>query len=115
MGEELNVELQNEVIEELKTELSGQPTFSLDVLKIKVIGAIREVKLARRYEEAGYTDEMVKKDLWKFYSVIKNLALYDFAQTGAPFETSHSENSVSRTWTSRSAILKGVTPLARII
>lgn len=115
MGEELNVELQNEVIEELKTELSGQPTFNLDVLKIKVIGAIREVKLARKYEEAGYTDEQIKRDLYKYYSTVKNLALYDFAQIGAPFEISHSENSVSRTWTSRSAILKGVTPLAKII
>ena len=67
MGEELNVELQNEVIEELKTELSGQPTFNLDVLKIKVIGAIREVKLARKYEEAGYTDEQIETEFNNFY------------------------------------------------
>lgn len=109
MGEALNIGLQDNIIAELKVELSGQPTFNADVLTLKVKNAIREVKSKRNYKVTSYTDEQIEQDLYdNYFSTIKNLALYDFAQMGAPFESSHSENSISRSWVNRDDILKNV-------
>lgn len=112
---EENVGLQAEIIAELTIELSGQPTFDANVLKIKVSNAVREVKMRRNYQVTSYTDEQIENDLYNYYSVIKNLALYDYAQIGAPFESSHSENYISRTWTSRDDIFKGVHAFVQIL
>lgn len=115
MAYEPGLELQEEVVNELVVELSGQPTYNKELLVIKVKSAIREVKQARMYTEAEYTDEQIKKDLGKYFSTVKELALYDYSQIGAPHETSHTENSTSRTWTSREKILSGVRPLAKVV
>lgn len=111
----MNEALQKEIAEDLKIELSVQPTFSEEILENKIKSAIREVMTVRDYQSSGYTDEMIEKDLYRYYSVIRDLALYDFAQIGAPFETSHTENSVSRMWKSRESMLKGVVKLAKVI
>lgn len=111
----MNEALQKEIAEDLKIELSGQPTFSEEILNNKIKSAIREVMTVRDYQSSGYTDDMIEKDLYRYYSVIRDLALYDFAQIGAPFETSHTENSVSRMWKSRESMLKGVVKLAKVI
>lgn len=113
MGE--NVGLQDEIIAELTIELSGQPTFNADVLKIKVSNAVREVKMKRNYQATSYTEEQIENDLYNYYSAIKGLALYDFAQIGAPFENSHSENSINRTWNNRDDILKGVHAFVQVL
>ena len=116
MDEAMNVGLQEEIIAELTIELSGQPTFNADVLAVKVKSAIREVKNRRNYQATSYTDEQIEKDLYdNYYSTIKNLALYDFAQIGAPFESSHSENSTSRSWVSRDEIFKGVHAFVQVL
>lgn len=115
MDESMNVGLQEEIVAELTIELSGQPTFNADVLKIKVASAIREVRQRRNYQATSYTDEQIEADLYNYYSVIKNLALYDFAQIGAPFESSHNENSISRSWISRDSIMNSVFPFAQIL
>ena len=60
--------------------------------------------------------EQIEKDLYdNYFSVIKNLALYDFAQIGAPFESSHSENSISRNWVNRDEIFKGVHSFVQVL
>lgn len=102
------MDLEQEIIAELTVELSGQPTFNEKILSLKVKNAIREVKMKRNYQVTSYDDEQIEKDLYNYYSVIKNVALYDFAQLGAPFENSHNENSISRTWTNRDELFKGV-------
>lgn len=102
------MDLEQEIIAELTVELSGQPTFNEKILSLKVKNAIREVKMRRNYQVTSYDDEQIEKDLYNYYSVIKNVALYDFAQLGAPFENSHNENSISRTWANRDELFKGV-------
>lgn len=102
------MDLEQEIIAELTVELSGQPTFNEKILSLKVKNAIREVKMKRNYQVTSYDDEQIEKDLYNYYSVIKNVALYDFAQLGAPFENSHNENSISRTWVNRDELFKGV-------
>lgn len=115
MDEAMNAGLEQEIIAELTIELQKQPTFNAEILAIKVRNAIRELKMKRNYVATSYTDEQIEKDLYNYYSTIKDLALYDFAQIGAPFESSHSENSVSRTWISRDDILKGVHAFVKVL
>lgn len=113
MDEEMSVSLQDELIADLTEELSGQPTFSTSVITQKVVNAIKEVKRARRYP-AYYTDEQINTDLQEYYANIRNIALYDFAQIGAPFQSSHNENSVNRVFGNRNSLFSGILPIARI-
>lgn len=115
MDEAMNVGLEQEIIAELTIELSGEPTFNADVLAVKVRNAIREVKMKRNYTATSYTDKQIEQDLYNYYSTIKNIALYDFAQIGAPFESNHSENSINRTWISRDDLLKGVHAFVKVL
>lgn len=112
MDETMSVGLQEELIADLTIELSKEPTFDSSVLTQKVINAIREVKKARKYP-SYYTDEQISKDLYEYYSNIRNIALYDFNKIGAEFEESHNENSISRSWVERNKLFNGVLPLAR--
>ena len=112
MDEIMGVGLQEELIADLKIELEKEPTFDLSVLTQKVINAIREVKKARKYP-SYYTDEQIDKDLYEYYSNIRNIALYDFNKIGAEFEESHNENSINRNWVERNKLFNGVLPLAR--
>lgn len=112
MDETMSVGLQEELIADLTIELSKEPTFDSSVLTQKVINAIREVKKARKYP-SFYTDEQISKDLYEYYSNIRNIALYDFNKIGAEFEESHNENSISRIWVERNKLFNGILPLAR--
>lgn len=115
MDTAMNVGIEQEIIAELTIELQGQPTFNAEVLAVKVRDAIREVKTKRNYSATSYTDAQIEKDLYNYYSVIKKVALYDFAQLGAPFENSHSENSVSRSWVDRDDLLKSVHAFVKVL
>lgn len=99
-------ELIQELVEELTLEFNNEPTFSEDILRNKIKGAIREVKARRNYGATSYKDEKIAEDLSEnFYSVIAELARYDYATIGAEGETSHSENGVSRQFVDRDKIL----------
>ena len=111
MDEAMSVGLQEELIADLTIELSSEPTFNADILKQKVIGAIREVKRARKYP-SYYTDEQIQTDLYEYYSNIRNIALYDYNQNGIEFQISSSENGISRTYTERSKLFSGIIPLS---
>lgn len=113
MDNTMQLSLQDELIADLTTELQGQPTFSDSVIKQKVVNAIREVRQARRYP-SYYTDDVIEKDIYNYYTNIRNIALYDFAQIGAPFEESHNENSVSRSWMDRAKLFNGILPIVKI-
>lgn len=112
MDEQMSVGLQGELLADLTSELEAEPTFSSTKLLQKVVGAIREVKRARKYPPY-YTDEQIADDLYGFYSNIRNIALYDYNKIGAEGEESHSENGVSRTYKDRDKLFNGVLPLAR--
>ena len=113
MDEAMNVGLQEELLADLTKELEKEPTFNAEVLTQKIVNAIKEVKIARKYPRT-YTQEQIETDLYNYYSNIRNIALYDFNKIGAEFEQAHDENSVKRTWEKRNSLFSGVMPLARL-
>lgn len=104
----LNEELLEEIIADLTIELKGDPGFNQDILKVKVKDAMKDVIMRRNYQATSYSDEKIKEDLYSYASVIKKVALYDYNQIGAEGQTSHNENSVSRSWVDRDSLFNGV-------
>jgi len=99
--------LLSEILKDLTDELGLVENPDIAILTSKIKSAYREVKRARNYP-ASYTEEAVAKDMENYYSNIRELALYDFNQVGVEGQTSHNENSTSRTWKSRRECLDGV-------
>lgn len=109
MDEAMSVGIKDEIIAELTVELQNQATFNAEILAIKVRDAYRKVRSRKCYEHTSYTEEQIEKDLYdKHYQDIKDVALYNFATIGANFQTSHSENSVSRTWRTEDEIMGNI-------
>lgn len=107
-------ELMNEILEDLKVELSLIKESEINILSSKVKNAVREIRRDRDYPTA-YTDEMIASDLEIYYSNIRELALYDFNQAGAEGQTSHSENGTSRVWKSRLECKAGIVAIGRAV
>lgn len=106
--------LLDDLIEDLTSELSvSDENFNSVLLTSKIKQAIREVKAERNYPE-HYSDEIIQADLEKFYSTIRNIALYDYNQIGAEFQTSDTQSSNNRDWVDRNKLFSGVYPLAKI-
>ena len=112
MDDVMSVGLQEELIADLTTELSKEPTFDAELLKAKVVNAIREVVKARKYPKY-YARDYVIEDLYDYYSNIRNIALYDYNQIGAEGQTSASENGISGTYVDRKTLFAGIIPIAR--
>lgn len=105
----MSVGLKDEIIAELTVELKNQPTFNAEILAIKVRDAYRKVRSRKCYENTSYTEEQIEKDLYdKHYQDIKDVALYNFATIGASFQTSHSENNISRNWRTEDEVLGNI-------
>lgn len=105
----------NEILEDLRIELSADEEggeFSETLLLSKIKNATREVKTKRRYP-VSYTDEMISRDLTRYYSTIRSVALYDYNSIGNEGEESHSEKNISRTYVDRNSLFYGVNPIAR--
>lgn len=108
--------LEQEIVDELTAELEiADKNFNPALLVPKVRNAIREVKMKRNYAATSYSEQKIADDLYNYYSVIKDLALYDYSHIGGYFESSHSENSTNRTWISRDEILKGVHAFVKVL
>lgn len=101
------MDVQTEVLTDLKAELNITESGDVSLLEIKVKNAVREVKNRRSYP-SHFTDDRIQTDLVKLYSNIHDLALYDYNQIGAEGQMSHGENGESRTWKDREDCLKGV-------
>lgn len=114
MDNTMTITVADEVIDMLTTLYSDQPTFKAEKVRVIVANVVDEVIEARKYRNAGYTDEQIEKDLFKYKSQIKNIAEYDFAHFGAPHEVAHSENSVNRTWVDRNKLFSGIVSLAQM-
>lgn len=115
MDEAMSVGLEKEIITELTIELHGEPTFNADILAIKVRNAIRELKMKRNYSATSFSETDIEKDLYNYYSTIVNVARYDYNQLGAEGESSHSENSVSRSWVDRDDLFRGVHAFVKVL
>ena len=110
----MTVGIEQEIIAELSMELQSDPAFNLEVLSIKVRNAMREVIRARNYP-GHFSDMQIEKDIRDYYSNIRNIALYDYNQIGSEFESSHSENSVSRSWIERERLFDGVYAFIKVV
>lgn len=105
----MGVEFLDEIIAELTIELQNQPTFNTDILAIKVKDAYRKVRGRKCYHNTSFGEQAINADLYnKHYQDIKDVALYNFAQFGANFETSHKENGVSRSWRTEDEVLGNI-------
>lgn len=105
--------LKQRVVDMLTTELGKEDGFDADVLDIKVELAIEDVITRKCYENSSMNDEQISKDLNKYFSTIVNLSRYDYNQRGAEGQSSHNENSVSRSWVDRNSLFKGVSPFIK--
>lgn len=103
-----------EISEELIEELCISESADLLALNSKIKNAYREVKRIRSYPDE-YSDEMIEKDMERYYSNIRNLALYDYNQIGAEGESSHNDNTGTRTWVQRSTYLEGVVAICTVV
>lgn len=109
--------LQNEILIDLGTELELLDLESQEALEgkeqdvaclsSKIKNALREVSNKRNYPE-HFTEVQIEKDLERYYSNIRELALYDYNQVGVEGQVSHHENGTNRTWKSRNDCLLGV-------
>lgn len=106
--------LLSEILTDLTTELGLTESSDIAILKSKIKNSIREVKRNRNYQ-SYHTEEFIQKDLEKYYSNIRELALYDYNQVGAEGETSHSENGTSRAWKERKECLVGIVPFVSAV
>ena len=102
-------ELLEEILEDMKDELeiAKDDKESLASIKAKIKKSMRDVQERRNYP-SHFTEKQIAADLERHYSVIWDLALYDYNQKGAEGQTVHSENGTSRTWKSRNDCLQGV-------
>jgi hypothetical protein len=104
-------ELIERIVTDLATELSSSVNYSQTVLFSKVESAAREVVRARRYPES-YSADDIANDLEKFYANIRNIALYDYNQRGAEFQSYTGEGAVFRNFMDRNKLFYGVIPFA---
>ena len=103
----------DDIITDLTAELQiTDENFNADLLAIKVASAYREVVTARKYPSA-YEAESIEQDMLRYYSNVRDIALYDYNMVGAENEQSHSENGITRNFSKRDSLFSGVIPLAR--
>lgn len=113
MDEAMSVSVADMVISDLTTMYGNEPTFNSDKIAVIVNKVIEEVIQARKYRDRGYSDERIESDIVNYRSQIYNISEYDFIHIGGAWETSHSENSINRTWIERNKLFAGIIPLAK--
>ena len=108
MDEAMSVSVADMVISDLTTMYGNEPTFNSGKIVVIVNKVIEEVIQARKYRDRGYSDERIESDLANYRTQIYNISEYDFSHVGGAWETSHSENSISRTWRTEDEILGNI-------
>lgn len=112
----MSVDLKQEVFDELKFELKKEPTFSDEILELKVKDAYRKVRSRKQYQNTSYTEEMIESHMYNFhFQDVKDLALYNFNKIGAEGQVSHSENGTSRTWRTEDEVLGNICAFVGIL
>ena len=112
----MSVDLKQEVFDELKIELQNEPTFTDEVLELKVKDAYRKVRSRKQYQNTLFTEEMIEKHMYTcHFQDVKDIALYNFNKIGAEGQSSHSENNVSRSWRSEDEVLGNICAFVGIL
>lgn len=107
--------LEQEIFADLSAELSvSDKNFSETLLLSKVRNAIREVKRARNYPKS-YSDSQIERDMYDYFSNIRNIVLYDYNLIGAEGQQSSSENGTSRSYVDRDKLFCGICPFVRVL
>lgn len=113
MDDGMTISLEEEIIADLTAELQiTDKNFNSALLLSKVRNALREVKKVRKYP-SYYTDSQIDRDMYDYYSNVRNIALYDYNLIGAEGQTSSSENGTSRSYVDRSELFSGIIPLSK--
>lgn len=107
-------DMKSEITEKLKARLNLTDTTYDAVIDAIVDSAINEIETIRNYP-SDCSDEDIWSDMSRYFNNVLELSLYDFNQSGAEGETSHSENGISRVYKDRNACLKGVRQLSVIV
>lgn len=104
-------ELIQEIYEQIMADVNPTRPGDASVLLLKVKNACREVKEVRNYPDDA-SESFIVSDLGKHWSVIYNLALYDFNIRGAEWESTINENGEYRSFVSREKVLAEIVPFA---
>lgn len=113
IDDEMAVSLEQEIVADLTAELSiTDENFNENLLLSKVRNALREVKKARKYP-SYYTESQIDKDMYDYYSNIRNIALYDYNLIGAEGQTASNENGTSRSYEDRDKYFSGIISLSK--
>lgn len=107
--------IEEEIINDLTAELCEEETFNQAVLAVKVKLAVKDLISKRNYSATTWDEEKILADIEQFYSVIANVARYDYNTIGAEGELSHTENGISRTYVDRDSLFKGVHAFVSVI
>lgn len=104
-------ELVKQILDEIKVDLKGEPNFDEQLLEVKVKGAVRDVKTARKYP-ANYSEALIEADLERYFSQIKAIAMYDYNKIGAEGQTQYSADGESIHYIGRDSLFAGVLPIS---
>ena len=110
--EDLMAEILSELIIELELNIEDEEDAkSLNILKIKLKNAMREIESAFNFKNY-HTEEFILSEMTKHIGNIKDLTLYDYNHVGIEGETSHSEKNIERTYKSREKCFNGIVRFA---
>lgn len=97
-------------MDELKTEITtiltqylNEDAMSYEVMSVFSERAMLAFKEYRNYP-LGWTDEKILADMNRHKSCIADLALYEYIQQGAEFQSMHIESGLYRMWQSEGSI-----------
>lgn len=103
----------NEILESLKITLGVTEEADIAQLTEILKDAISEIKEARKYPKDMDASE-IEEDMQKYISNVKKLTKYDYNQIGVEYQTSHSENGISRNYTDRRRCFDGILPYCKM-
>lgn len=107
--------LADEIFTELNTELKNEPLYNADILSLKVLDAIRELKRRRAYVNSSMRQADIVRDLYLHFSTIKKAALVYYNRRGTEGELVHYENTVHRSYTYEDDLYEGVIPFVKVL
>ncbi len=107
----IQAEIEALIVEELTLELKNEENFDADMLSIKVKNSYREVKAARNYP-SSYSEKHIEKDMERYFTQIKAIALYDYSKIGAEGQDNYNADGESIKYSDRKELFSGVLPIA---
>lgn len=106
--------LADEILADLGSELEAtDPDYNSAILSTKINIAIKKVTNARNYPDY-YTQETINTDLEKYYTQIRDIALYMYNNIGVDFDKNYTSNKMSREVISESELYRGINKIARV-